>query len=261
MYLKDSQSYRGQLEHLGAERPAELSALEMRRIEATVKMIPSDVNSVLDVGCGDGRLLRELPNRLMAVGVDYAMNSLRRSVKNGIHASADRLPFADASFDLVLCCEMLEHLPDEMFQKTLRELERVARKHILISVPYKENLRLNHTKCPQCSTVFHIWGHVRRFSNRRLVKLFPKAAVTATNYVGGRDPYHLGIVLYLNQRWGNRWAEFDKTSMCPHCRNTVFTRAPRNAITTVFGAINLLTSRLVPVRDRNWVLKLYSCQR
>jgi SAM-dependent methyltransferase len=258
MQTYDSTNYQDRLEHLGAQRHPDLSDMELSRIEKTVAMIPPDVRTVLDLGCGDGRILRRLPAHLMAVGVDFAVTSVSHLRTHAILASGDHLPFVNASFDLVLCCEVLEHLPDDMLQNTLRELQRVARRHILISVPYKENLRSNLTKCQKCDTVFHIWGHVRRFSNRRLASLLPELTVTDTAYVGRRDPYFCGVVLYLNQRFGNRWVEFDRTSMCPTCGNTAFTATPRTLITIAFGAVNLLTSRLTPVSARNWVLKLYT---
>jgi hypothetical protein len=158
----------------------------------------------------------------------------------------------------VLCCEVLEHLPSEMFRRTLDELRRIARKYILISVPYTENLRLGRTRCSDCGTVFHVWGHVRRFTSRGLDLLFEDCSPTSTTYVGRREPYHLGFVLYVNQSYGGRWADWESTTMCPQCSNTAFRRIPRNLITIGCGIINLLISRIIPVSRRNWVLKLYS---
>jgi SAM-dependent methyltransferase len=256
--VSTSDRYRSVIEYLGEQRSHDLSPLELQRIAATIGMIPSDVGSVLDVGCGDGRMFERLPAGVNAVGADYSYRSLERLGGKAVCASSERLPFSDSSFDLVLCCEVLEHLPDEMFRHTLDELRRVARKYILISVPYKENLRLGRTQCPDCGTVFHVWGHVRRFSNRGLDRIFEDFFSTSTRYVGKRDPYHLELVLHVNQTYGGRWADWDSTSMCPHCGNIAFRRVPRNLVTIGCGIINLLTSRIIPVSQRNWALKLYS---
>lgn len=224
-------------------------------------MIPRDVTTILDVGCGDGRIVQRLPKYFKATGVDYSYNSLRQLIGNGVCASSESLPFRDKSFDLVLCCEVLEHLPDEMFKITVAELERISRNQILISVPYKENLRSHDSKCLKCCTIFHIWGHVRRFSNPNLDRLLANKEVNVTRYVGRRAPYHSRNLLYVNQRFGNRWADFSKTTICPNCCNTSFTRTPRNLVTIACGIINLLTLKLVPVLHKNWVLKLYSQTR
>ncbi|WP_229784769.1 class I SAM-dependent methyltransferase [Deinococcus radiotolerans] len=77
---------------------------------------------VLDVGAGDGRLVRELARRGHAgrvVGVDPTPGP-------GVQpASAEALPFPDASFDVVLFARVLAHLPDQA--RALAEARRVLR--------------------------------------------------------------------------------------------------------------------------------------
>jgi SAM-dependent methyltransferase len=250
--------YPALLEHMGSARSWELSDLELGRIRTTVGLIPSDARTVLDVGCGDGRVLRFVPSGSMKIGADYAYSSVRRFGGSGVRASSATLPFDDRSFDLAMCCQVLEHLPDEVYRPTLRELERVARRHIVVSVPYRENLRLMHTRCGECRTVFHVWGHVRRFANRQLDSLFARFRPVATRYFGPSAPYHSRFVLRVNQRLGGRWAEFQPTTMCPTCGNTAFRRTPRNPVTIACGLVNLATATLVPVPARFWVVKLYS---
>lgn len=83
---------------------------------------------VLDVGC-DVRVLKQLRPDLEYTGIDVAGDpdfviDLER---------APRLPFEDASFDTVVCSEVLEHL-DNLHQ-VFGELVRVSRQHLLISLP------------------------------------------------------------------------------------------------------------------------------
>jgi 2-polyprenyl-3-methyl-5-hydroxy-6-metoxy-1,4-benzoquinol methylase len=55
-------------------------------------------------------------------------------------ASVYELPFDDRSFDLVLCLEVMEHLGRPA--DALRELSRVSRGHLVVSVPYEPYFRI-----------------------------------------------------------------------------------------------------------------------
>lgn len=91
--------------------------------------------TLLDVGCGSGQTMswfRSLRPHWKAVGIDVAFDGLRAAREVGdqqvFAASALALPFADASVDLVITLDVLQHLPlsggDEA---ALREIRRVLR--------------------------------------------------------------------------------------------------------------------------------------
>lgn len=89
----------------------------------------------LDVGCGGGILAEEFAAAGFRVtGVDPSENSLltahAHAVKNGLkidykQACAENLPFPDASFDVVYCCDVLEHVKD--LSQCLAEIARVLK--------------------------------------------------------------------------------------------------------------------------------------
>jgi demethylmenaquinone methyltransferase/2-methoxy-6-polyprenyl-1,4-benzoquinol methylase len=82
--------------------------------------------TALDLCCGTGDLARHLPGK--AVGADFTMEMLQRASRHGGHwvqADALRLPFADASFDVITVGYGLRNLAD--LAAGLREAYRVLR--------------------------------------------------------------------------------------------------------------------------------------
>jgi ubiquinone/menaquinone biosynthesis C-methylase UbiE len=66
---------------------------------------------ILDIGCGSSRILQSLPQ---AVGLDMQIRKLRWLRTPGralVQGSLNQLPFADESFDAVICSEVIEHIP------------------------------------------------------------------------------------------------------------------------------------------------------
>jgi len=51
-------------------------------------------------------------------------------------ADIRELPFGNDSYDVVLACEILEHLPWDDVDKALSELQRVTRRYVIVSIPY-----------------------------------------------------------------------------------------------------------------------------
>jgi ubiquinone/menaquinone biosynthesis C-methylase UbiE len=84
--------------------------------------------------------------------------------------SAYELPFEDASFDLVVCCEVLEHL--EHPGRGLAEAVRVAKKAVLVSTPREPLWRvLNVARGRYLRDLGNTPGHVQHFGRRSLVRL------------------------------------------------------------------------------------------
>jgi ubiquinone/menaquinone biosynthesis C-methylase UbiE len=50
-------------------------------------------------------------------------------------ANAVAIPFVDESFEMVTCFEMLEHLPYTSFLRVLKEINRVAKSNVILSLP------------------------------------------------------------------------------------------------------------------------------
>jgi ubiquinone/menaquinone biosynthesis C-methylase UbiE len=101
--------------------------------------------SVLDAGCGEGEMLRRgvLPEGLHPVCLDLRTESLAEvDARKRVCASVQALPFAARRFDVVMCLEVLEHLDDPA--SAVRDLARVAREAVVVSVPYEPYFRIGN---------------------------------------------------------------------------------------------------------------------
>ncbi|MFH1092011.1 MAG: class I SAM-dependent methyltransferase [Pseudomonadota bacterium] len=148
---------------------------------------------VLDAGCGTGRHLAEAARcrDLVAIGSDILYEDLVQA-RNRLNfhqyvgetgggpwsfltADVTDLPYADESFDLVICAEVLEHIPDH--NKALAELVRVLKpgRNLVVSVPRFWPERL----CWTLSRDYHRQngGHVRIYQAGQLIRMAEKAGV------------------------------------------------------------------------------------
>ena len=106
------------------------------------------IRTVLEVGCGTGIVLLRLAERGIGSdhrGVDFAdphEHTDPAVTASGLHLDqydGSRLPYDDASFDLVYATHVLEHVLDE--QAFLAELRRVAKRFVYVEVPCEITVR------------------------------------------------------------------------------------------------------------------------
>jgi SAM-dependent methyltransferase len=110
---------------------------------------------------------------------------------------AQCMPFPDASFDVVVASEVLEHIEPNVRKDVLREIARVLDigGWFVGSVPYRENLSDSEVICPDCGKIFHRWGHVSSFDlaslAAELAREFTDVACRRCSFVdwaGARTP-------------------------------------------------------------------------
>jgi 2-polyprenyl-6-hydroxyphenyl methylase/3-demethylubiquinone-9 3-methyltransferase len=93
-----------------------------RRVLQDQNLQTSGRNKVLDIGCGGGFLSEEFAkNGYEVTGIEPAASSVqaarRHAAENGLEINyrvgrGESLPFSDATFDIVACCDVLEHVED-----------------------------------------------------------------------------------------------------------------------------------------------------
>jgi ubiquinone/menaquinone biosynthesis C-methylase UbiE len=98
------------------------------QIEEILALRPA---SVLEIGTGNGLVSSYLRQRDIALTV----LDIDGRVQSDVIGSVTRLPIRDAAFDVVSCCQVLEHLPYEEFAVALGEIYRVSRRYAVISLP------------------------------------------------------------------------------------------------------------------------------
>ena len=117
---------------------------------------------VLDAGCGSGRTLQELGRLREVSGIeldpDAAEMARARGLGEVMVGRLEELPWADASFDLITCLDVIEHTPDD--RAALAELLRVCRPGgwLLVTVPAYQALWSLHDEANH---------HFRRYSRAR----------------------------------------------------------------------------------------------
>lgn len=98
------------------------------QIDEIVALKPGNV---IEVGIGNGFLTGYLRKR----GVNITALDIVSELNPDVSGSVLSMPFADRTFDVVACYEVLEHLPYGDFMRALAEILRVSRRHVVLSVP------------------------------------------------------------------------------------------------------------------------------
>lgn len=102
-----------------------------------------DGKRILEVGCGDGKNLFNIPQ---SFGIDINFDAMWEAKEgspsmNIIEGSVIDIPFKDNYFDLVFTCGLLIHIPPDGILKAMKEIVRCSRRYILAIEYWSEKER------------------------------------------------------------------------------------------------------------------------
>jgi 2-polyprenyl-3-methyl-5-hydroxy-6-metoxy-1,4-benzoquinol methylase len=171
------------------------------------------VRRVVDIGCGNGALCRELASRGYEVvgcepsadGVRLARNSAPDLMFHQIGVDDDPSPVGNESFDVVIATEVIEHLVKP------RNLPRFAKQllrpggYLIISTPYHgyvKNLVLALTnKWDAHLNPFWEGGHIKLWSRKTLTQLLNEEGLRVVRFIGaGRLPFLWKSMIIVAQK-------------------------------------------------------------
>jgi len=98
---------------------------------------------VLEIGTGNGFVNFALKKS----GMEVSVIDIDPNLQPDILGSVTEMPIEDNTFDTVLCCQVLEHIPYESFVPALKEIHRVVQRNVILSLPdlhrvYRFNVQL-----------------------------------------------------------------------------------------------------------------------
>jgi ubiquinone/menaquinone biosynthesis C-methylase UbiE len=154
----------------------------------------ADNTTVLDVGCGTGLLLRHMKED--AIGLDINPWNVKKAKEHTgreiVRGDAEFLPVRPGTFDLVVCTETLEHLPDPL--RALGEMCHALKRNgkLIGSVPHPHpgwKLRFLSSTHPRGEPFHHNYtrsqvASLLRSSGFTVKRVFLSLLALNTNFVG-----------------------------------------------------------------------------
>ena len=132
----DTQEYWRSRWHIDIEAERQSGIESQHKLKMlTELMLRFDYSSVLEIGCGKGKL-KALPGY---VGLDFI-----KDVKPMVNGDIVKLPFKNNAFDVVLSHWVLMHIPENKIMDVVKEIQRVCRYGVFLRETMKP------TKQPHC---------------------------------------------------------------------------------------------------------------
>lgn len=143
---------------------------------------------VLDLGCGEGKLLEKDPDNFY--GVDLNDGIIKKCQAKGLQVkfgNVTEIPYDDDSFDVIHNRNIIEHLFPEQAHKMLLEMKRVLKHNGLIILI-----------TPMPATIWNTFGHIKPYPPMAISKILREVSLESFDSVLGlkiKNTFYFG-------RWG-----------------------------------------------------------
>ncbi|WP_058497039.1 MULTISPECIES: class I SAM-dependent methyltransferase [Legionella] len=180
-----------------------------RAIIQTLRQFSPQPSSLLDVGCGEGAVIKYCQKNLKieVMGIDQHEETVEQLITNGVKAKvgdARVLPFSDEQFEWVIIANVLHHIPNA--NKALNECLRVAQFGVIASeLWYDRSIKLQqygHEIDTWCKTLHQALGfyHRRYLNSGEIIALIHKINVASIDVHYGLNLIETTIDYWLNDQ-------------------------------------------------------------
>jgi len=114
-------------------RSGNINAMNVENLLSRNSLRLSDFDSILDFGCGCGRIIRHLKTDGRLYGCDYNSEAIKWAEENlnfaefSVNQLQPPTTYSDSKFDLILAISVLTHLTEELGHKWISEFRRLIR--------------------------------------------------------------------------------------------------------------------------------------
>lgn len=182
-------------------------------IEQFIKKLNKNNINILILGNGPSESLRTLNKYGKVYATDIDQQSLNLIPKNSffkkIKANIMNLPLKNNFFDIIICCDVLEHVKKD--KKAVNEIYRVLKKegNVLCTVPAFQFLFSSHDIS---------LGHIKRYSKKELLDLFKNFKLIKISFWNFFMFFPIAIKRLINK---NKTPKIDELSIIPKKINNI----------------------------------------
>lgn len=218
---------------------------EQERIASLMRLLPPG-GRVLEIGARDGYISRLLTDRYEeVVALDLTEPTIEAPRVSCVAGDVRSLDFPAEYFDSVVCSEVLEHIPPQDLAQACRELARVAKSHVVIGVPFDQDLRVARTRCAHCGAINPPYGHVNSFDQGRLESLFAPLHAARVEHVAATREGTNAVSDLLMRVAGYPWGSYDQEEPCIACGGSIGPAPARSGVARILSALAVRLDRVI----------------